>query len=55
MNRWWRGQERGKETGTTAINVTWQRKSGGTVDTKVILVFISYEGHLFALHFISPS
>lgn len=39
----------------SAINVTWQRKSGGTVDTKVILVPISYEGHLFALHFISPS
>lgn len=34
-------------------NVTWKKKSGGTVETSVILVPISHKGHLFALHFIS--
>ena len=41
-----------KMAGST-IEVTWNRKSGGTVKTKVILVPIAYEGHLFALHFVS--
>ncbi len=35
------------------IKVTWKKKSGGTVDTTVILVPIAYQGHIFALHFIS--
>ena len=35
------------------INVTWKKKSKGTVTTSVILVPIEYEGHIFALHFIS--
>jgi hypothetical protein len=35
------------------IKVTWKKKSGGNVATSVILVPIAYEGHLFALHFIS--
>ena len=37
----------------SAIDVSWKRKNGGEVDTKVILVPISYQEHLFALHFIS--
>ncbi|MDO8649160.1 MAG: PAS domain-containing protein [Candidatus Peregrinibacteria bacterium] len=37
----------------STISVRWQKKSGGTADTTVILVPISYEGHLFALHFIA--
>ena len=41
-----------KMVGST-FPITWRKKSGGTVDTTVILVPISYEGHLFALHFIS--
>lgn len=35
------------------IKVTWKKKSGDTVDTTVILVPIAFEGHIFALHFIS--
>ncbi len=35
------------------IKVTWKKKSGGSVATSVILVPIAYEGHVFALHFIS--
>ena len=35
------------------VEVFWKKKSGGTVDTTVILVPIAYRGHLFALHFIS--
>jgi hypothetical protein len=41
-----------KMIGST-IDVTWRKKSGATVDTTIIMVPISYEGHLFALHFIS--
>ncbi len=37
----------------SAIEVTWNKKSGGTVKTQVILVPIAYGGHLFALHFVS--
>lgn len=35
------------------IKVAWKKKSGGTVDTTVILVPIAYQDHLFAFHFIS--
>jgi carbohydrate-binding DOMON domain-containing protein len=35
------------------ISVTWKKKSGGTVATSVVLVPIAYNGHYFALHFIS--
>jgi hypothetical protein len=41
-----------KMTGST-INVTWKKKSGGTVSTKVILVPVAYQNTLFALHYIS--
>ena len=41
-----------KSIGST-INVTWKRKDGKQVKTTVILVPISYHGHMFALHFIS--
>jgi len=41
-----------KMEGST-IKVTWKKKSGGTVDTTVILVPIAYQGHIFALHFVS--
>jgi len=38
----------------STINVEWRKKSGDKVDTSVILVPIAYDGHLFALHFVSP-
>jgi hypothetical protein len=41
-----------KMTGST-IKVAWKKKSGGTVDTTVILVPIVYKGHTLALHFVS--
>jgi hypothetical protein len=34
-------------------SITWKKKNGGTVETTVILVPIVFEGHLFALHFVS--
>jgi len=36
------------------VEVTWRTKSRGTVNTNVILVPVAYNGHLFALHFVSP-
>jgi PAS domain-containing protein len=36
----------------STIQVTWKRRSGGTVDSSVILVPISYDGHDLALHFV---
>lgn len=41
-----------KMVGST-IKVTWKKKSGGTADTTVILVPVIYQGHTFALHFVS--
>ena len=41
-----------KMTGST-IKVTWKKKSGGTVDTTVILVPVMHGDHPFALHFVS--
>ena len=38
----------------STIRVSWKKKNGSILDTTVILVPIGYEGHLFALHFISP-
>lgn len=38
----------------SALEVTWKKKDGGEIKTKVILVPISLSGHHFALHFISP-
>jgi carbohydrate-binding DOMON domain-containing protein len=35
------------------VKITWKKKMGGTVDSNVVLVPIAYEGHLFALHFVS--
>ncbi len=37
----------------SAVKISWKKKGGGSVSTTVILVPISYEGHLLALHFIS--
>ncbi len=37
----------------STFKVLWKKQSGGTVDTTVILVPISYQGHLFALHFVA--
>ncbi|MDQ7842809.1 MAG: hypothetical protein QN141_01790 [Armatimonadota bacterium] len=37
----------------TTLDVTWRTKSGRTVDTSVMLVSITYEGHVLALHYIS--
>lgn len=37
----------------STIEVTWKKKSGGTVDSTVILVPVVYQGHMLALHFIS--
>lgn len=36
------------------FKMTWKKKSGESLKTDVILVPITYEGHLFALHFVTP-
>lgn len=38
----------------SAFQVTWRKKLGGTVETRVILVPIGYLDHVFALHFVAP-
>ena len=42
-----------KMVGST-IRVEWKKKSGTRVDSTVIIVPIVYQGHLLALHFLSP-
>ncbi|HME55900.1 MAG TPA: hypothetical protein VKM55_27100 [Candidatus Lokiarchaeia archaeon] len=41
-----------KSIGST-VDIAWKNKSGDVVNTSVILVPISYQGKVFALHFIS--
>ena len=36
----------------STIKVQWKKKSGGTADSTVTLVPISYKNHVFALHFV---
>jgi len=36
------------------INVKLKKKTGGTFDASVIMVPVAYQGHLFALHYITP-
>ena len=37
----------------STVKISWKKKTGETVDTTVILVPVVYQGHLFALHFVS--
>lgn len=37
------------------IDVKIRKNSGGTVDTTILMVPVTYQGHLFALHFVSES
>jgi len=37
----------------STIPVTVKKKDGGTVDTAVILVPMAFQGHLFAIHFVT--
>lgn len=37
----------------THLKVTWKKHGGGTQKSDVMLVPISYQGHMMALHFIS--
>jgi PAS domain S-box-containing protein len=37
----------------SCVNITWKKKTGGQVKTQVILVPISVNGTLLAMHFIS--
>lgn len=44
------------ENGTGSTNqIVWKKKDGSTASTTVILVPISYDGHMLALHFVSLS
>ena len=36
------------------INVELKKKNGDTFNASVIMVPVAYQGHLFALHYISP-
>ncbi len=42
-----------QDLAASTTKVTWKKKSGGTVDTTVILVPISFKDHLFAVHFVA--
>jgi PAS domain-containing protein len=47
---YWNAME--KMIGST-IQVTWKKKSGETIDSTVIFVPMAYQGHLFAVHFVT--
>jgi PAS domain-containing protein len=46
------GEAMEANTGSTNT-ILWKKQNGETVKTTVILVPIMYEGHIFALHFVS--
>jgi PAS domain S-box-containing protein len=37
----------------STIEIFWKKKNGGEIRTSVMLVPLVFEGHLFAMHFIS--
>lgn len=37
----------------STFKVSWKKKSGGTADSTVTLVPLSFQNHLFALHFVA--
>ena len=41
-----------QEEDASTNKITWKTKDGNYIDTEVILVPITFEGHLLALHFI---
>lgn len=36
------------------VKVTWMKKTGEEVESDVVLVPVTFEGHIFALHFVTP-
>lgn len=46
-------QEAMEQSKGSKIKISWKKKTGETVDSEVILVPVSHQGHLFALHFVS--
>ena len=50
MTAYWDAMK--KKTASTT-QITWMKKSGGTVDSTVILVPIFFQGHLFSVHFVT--
>ncbi len=41
-----------KMAASNIMDISWKKKSGGTVKTNMVMVPITYNGHLFALHFL---
>ena len=39
----------------STVPVTWKKKGGGTVNTQVIFVPISYMGNSLTIHFVTPA
>lgn len=42
-----------KKMAASTIQLTWMRKDGATIDSTMILVPMFFQGHLFAVHFVS--
>jgi hypothetical protein len=39
----------------STVKVTWKKKGGGTINSTVILIPMVYNGHLFAIHFVTST
>ena len=50
MTAYWDAMK--KKTASTT-QITWMKKGGGTFDSTVILVPMFFDGHLFAVHFVT--
>jgi hypothetical protein len=46
-------QEAMEKMAGSTIMVSWKKKGGGSADTSVIIVPVAFDGHLFAVHYIT--
>ena len=46
---YWKAMEK---FAASSAKVTWKKKTGGSVETNVIIVPMAYSGHLLAVHFV---
>ncbi len=44
-----------KKMAASTIQVTWLKKDGGEIDSTMVLVPMFFQGHMFAVHFVTST
>ena len=50
MNAYWNAMNK---MAASTISLTWMKKDGSKIDTKMILVPMQSQGHMFSVHFVT--